>query len=210
MYLLQVIGIFLLSIIPWPGPTVFKISCPRDNARIVRKIIQNKWLPILQKYKVSLPLECPFHHQREIFGPQQAAKFKHRPSQWTCGLCGKSFFEEKYLDLHFDNRHKDNINMAEDAVCLADYCDIMRCDVLLIQDPKIVYPDTVNTDIEIWREASGYTKALAATGPRDVAKYTVKSLGTAPKKDDSQQVGTERCQQTEAPNTGETVIICIN
>lgn len=92
--------------------------------------------------------------------------------------------------------------MAEDAVCLADYCDIMRCDVLLIQDPKIVYPEIVNTDIEIWREASGYSKALAATGPRDVAKYTVKSLGSVPKRSENQQITTERCQQAEAPNNG--------
>lgn len=95
--------------------------------------------------------------------------------------------------------------MAEDAVCLADYCDIMRCDVLLVQDPKIVYPETVNTDIEIWREASGYSKALAATGPRDVAKYTVKSLGSKPKKIEGQQVATERCQQAEAPNNGKNI-----
>lgn len=100
------IGLFLLSSIPWPGPIVFKISCPRDNARIVRKIIQGKWIPVLEKYKVKIPLECPFHPKRDIFGPQEAAKLQYRPSQWTCGLCGKSFFEEKFLDMHFDNRHK--------------------------------------------------------------------------------------------------------
>lgn len=102
----------MLSLIPWPGPTVFKISCPRENARIVRKIIQSKWLPVLEKYKVNFPLECPFHPQRDIFGPQQSAKHQHRASQWTCGFCGKSFFEEKFLDVHFDNRHKNMINIV--------------------------------------------------------------------------------------------------
>lgn len=100
----------MLSLIPWPGPSVFKISCPRDNAQIVRKIIETKWLPVLDKFRVTLPLECPFHPMRDIFGPQQAAKKQHRASQWTCGICGKSFFEEKYLDMHFDNRHKEFIN----------------------------------------------------------------------------------------------------
>ncbi|XP_044266358.1 uncharacterized protein LOC123012476 isoform X1 [Tribolium madens] len=196
----QIIALFMLSLIPWPGPTVFKISCPRDNARIVRKIIQSKWIPILEKYKVRLPIECPFHPIRDIFGPQQAAKQQHRPSQWTCGLCGKSFFEEKYLDMHFDNRHKGYINMAEDAVCLADYCDIMRCDVLITQDPKTVYPDTVNTDIEIWREASSYTKALATSGPREVAKYTFKD-GIYPhlQKTGKATRPTKHCQKNEAP-----------
>lgn len=106
----QVTVLFFLSLIPWPGPTVFKISCSRDNAKIVRKIVQSKWIPVLEKHQVKLPLECPFHPMRDIFGPQHAAKFQHRSSQWTCGFCGKSFYEEKFLDIHFDNRHKSNIN----------------------------------------------------------------------------------------------------
>lgn len=195
----------LLSVIPWPGPSVFKISCPRDRASVVRRIVhkvrehrgeliksprlhswwgqyrrfgnsrlrrgklnvnarisrdpyslrsQNegensgdfvlnnirqtlllnnveawgemrrgwvgamsqvisgfqRWMPILKKYQVELPLECPFHESRDIFRPQQKAKHQHRSSQWTCGLCGKSFYAEKHLDAHFDNRHKSNVN----------------------------------------------------------------------------------------------------
>ncbi|XP_043288780.1 uncharacterized protein [Venturia canescens] len=155
---LEIVAVLLLSVIPWPGPTVFKISCPRDRASVVRKIVQKRWLPILKKYQVELPLECPFHESRDIFHPQQAAKFQHRTSQWTCGLCGKSFYAEKHLDAHFDSRHRSNINMAEDAVCLANYCDIMRCDVLggveldssLIDDPT----GSLNTDIQVWRESN--------------------------------------------------------
>jgi len=71
-----------------------------------------RWMPILKKYQVELPLECPFHESRDIFRPQQKAKHQHRPSQWTCGLCGKSFYAEKHLDVHFDNRHKSNVNTA--------------------------------------------------------------------------------------------------
>lgn len=48
----QVTLICFLTLIPWPGPSVFKISCSRDSARIVRKIVQSKWLPILEKYQV--------------------------------------------------------------------------------------------------------------------------------------------------------------
>lgn len=69
-----------------------------------------RWMPILKKHQVELPLECPFHESRDIFRPQQKAKHQHRPSQWTCGLCGKSFYAEKHLDAHFDNRHKSNVN----------------------------------------------------------------------------------------------------
>ncbi|XP_018320734.1 uncharacterized protein LOC108733884 isoform X2 [Agrilus planipennis] len=156
-FIFEIIFVLISSIIPWPGPTVFKISCPRQDANIVRKIIQSKWVPVLEKYK--------------------AAKHQHRPSQWTCGLCGKSFYEERFLDMHFDNRHKSHINMAEDAVCLADFCDIIRCDVLRSQDIKMGYSEPINTDIELWRESTAYKTELAPTGQRDLAKYvTIKTL----------------------------------
>ncbi|CAL7950502.1 unnamed protein product [Xylocopa violacea] len=152
----NVLIVLLLSVIPWPGPSVFKISCPRDRASVVRRIVQKRWIPILKKHQVELPLECPFHESRDIFRPQQRAKHQHRPSQWTCGLCGKSFYAEKHLDAHFDNRHKSNVNTAEDAVCLADYCDIMRCDVLGNRDFESSLVDDEaghhSTDIQVWKE----------------------------------------------------------
>uniref|UniRef100_A0A023EWL9 C2H2-type domain-containing protein n=1 Tax=Triatoma infestans TaxID=30076 RepID=A0A023EWL9_TRIIF len=172
---LEVLALFVLSLIPWPGPTIFKISCPRDSATVVRRIIQKKWTPVLEKYQVKIPVECPFHPTRDIFWPQQSAKQQHRPSQWTCGLCGKSFYSEAYLDMHFDNRHKNVVNMAEDAVCLADYCDIMRCDVVrkhIMSEPIPGEGMQVNTDIEIWREATSYHTALSPAGPRDLARVS--------------------------------------
>ncbi|XP_058818247.1 uncharacterized protein LOC131681462 isoform X3 [Topomyia yanbarensis] len=174
---IEVIVICFLSIIPWPGPSVFKISCSRDSSRVVRKIVQSKWLPILEKYQVQLPLECPFHPLRDIFSPQQTAKQQNRPSQWTCGFCGKSFFEEKHLDMHFENRHKSKINLAEDAVCLADYCDMMRCEVLIAKDATLSFgvdPNMMSTDIEVWSESTAYRTALTTSGPRDLAKVPVK------------------------------------
>lgn len=44
---------------------------------------------------------------------------------------------------------------AEDAVCLADYCDIMRCDVLGNRDFENSADDDgghLSTDIQVWRE----------------------------------------------------------
>lgn len=165
--------ICFLSLIPWPGPSVFKISCSRESARVVRKIVQSKWLPILDKYQVKIPLECPFHPLRDIFAPQQAEKKQNRPSQWTCGFCGKSFYEERHLDLHFESRHPSNINGAEDAICLANYCDIMRCKVLVAKDSTLSFGDSImSTDIEIWNEANAYRTAVTASGPRDVAKFS--------------------------------------
>lgn len=108
----------------------------------------------------------------DLFAPQESAKVKNRPTQWTCGFCGKSFYEEKFLDLHFDNRHRGRVNQAEDAVCLADYCDIMRCDVLVAKDSSLgsFSQSSGSTDIELYNEAT----ALAAAR-REVIKSQMKS-----------------------------------
>lgn len=152
------------------------IQCSREQSRNVRKIVQQKLTPIFTKYNVEVPLECPFHPMRDLFYPQEEAKIRYRPTQFTCGLCGKSFYEEKYLDLHFDNRHKASVNHAEDAICLADYCDILRCDVLVTRDSPLSSNDggesnvPVSTDIELYNEAT----ALAAAR-REVVKSHMSS-----------------------------------
>lgn len=57
-------------------------------------------------------------------------------------------------------------------MCLADYCDIMRCEVLQTQD---LGPETPqNTDIEIWREATAYHTALTPATPRDLARVSLR------------------------------------
>lgn len=167
------IFICFLSFIPWPiPPGSVTIQCSRESSRVVRRIVQSKLTPIFQKYHVELPLECPFHPARDLFAPQESAKVRHRPTQWTCGFCGKSFYEEKFLDLHFDNRHRGRVNQAEDAVCLADYCDIMRCDVLVAKDSSLgsFSQSSGSTDIELYNEAT----ALAAAR-REVIKSQMKS-----------------------------------
>lgn len=167
------IFICFLSFIPWPiPPGSVTIQCSRESSRVVRRIVQSKLTPIFQKYHVELPLDCPFHPARDLFAPQESAKVKHRPTQWTCGFCGKNFYEEKFLDLHFDNRHRGRVNQAEDAICLADYCDIMRCDVLVAKDSSLgsFTQSSGSTDIELYNEAT----ALAAAR-REVIKSQMKS-----------------------------------
>lgn len=151
-----------------------KVQCSRDSSRIVRKIVQSKLTPIFQKYKIDIPIECPFHQSRDLFLPQENAKIRNRPTQFTCGFCGKSFYEEKYLDMHFDNRHKKHVNHAEDSICLADYCDILRCDVLITKDSSLGSAlnsaASTDTSIELYNEAT----ALAAAR-REVIKSHMSS-----------------------------------
>lgn len=67
------------------------------------------------------------------------------------------------------NFSSSSLSQAEDAVCLSDYCDIMRCNVLVSKDSTFG-DSTMTTDIEIWREATSYRTALQPTGPKDLAK----------------------------------------
>merc|ERR1712000_640922 len=43
---------------------------------------------------------------------------------WTCGICGKVFKSEHYLDLHLERVHMNET--PRDGVCLADYCELFR------------------------------------------------------------------------------------
>lgn len=91
-------------------------------------------------------------------------------------------------------------------MCLADYCDIIRCDVLKTQDEKIVYPDTINTDIEIWREASTYRTDLvpASSSSKDLNKYKRKDEVLSPARrvtnNNNNVKRLEHCQKYEGPD----------
>lgn len=57
----------------------------------------------------------------------------------------------------------------------------MRCEVLITQEMSSQFlndPSKVNTDIEIWREATAYRTALTLTGPRELVRIPVKEEGT--------------------------------
>ena len=42
------------------------------------------------------------------------AKLHYRVNLWTCGLCGKSFYREPYLDLHMAKSHYDQTSNVSD------------------------------------------------------------------------------------------------
>ncbi|XP_059221280.1 poly(A) RNA polymerase gld-2 homolog B isoform X1 [Stomoxys calcitrans] len=207
---LEIFLIYFLLLIPWPHTHVIKRLCSKDSSRLVRKIVRSKWTPILDKYQVKLPLECPLHPFRDIFAPRQDAKKRDRPTQWTCRLCGKSFYQEKFLDLHFETRHKAIINEAEDAVCLADYCDIMRCEVFQTEESSSlkIGDQNIVTDIEVWGDSFGQNSALAKANVAYLSLLPIRtsSIGAsrAAKVQNRQlcqdKIGQTKCQQTETSN----------
>lgn len=78
----------------------------------------------------------------------------------------------------------------------------MRCNVLVTQDTKTSYPETVNTDVEIWREATAIRTALITSGPREVARYAVREGGLAknkPEQPPTQRETTVHCEKQTEP-----------
>lgn len=64
------------------------------------------------------------------------------------------------------------VAQGEDAVCLADYCDVMRCEVLAAKEAHRPGPEGSGTDIEVWRSGTNMAArtALSVSAPRDLAR----------------------------------------
>nr|XP_036225438.1 uncharacterized protein LOC106614921 isoform X1 [Bactrocera oleae] len=199
--------IYFLLLIPWPQTHIIKLLCSKDSSRLVRKIVRSKWTPILDKYSAKLPLECPLHPLRDVFSPYQDAKKRDRPTQWTCRLCGKSFYQERFLDLHFETRHKSIINEAEDAVCLADFCDIMRCEVFQTEESSSLTTSDqhVVTDIEVWGDSLGQNSALAKANTPYLSLIPLRTSsigGTRAAKVQTRQLCQDKIGQNKFKDTG--------
>ncbi|KAK6982842.1 zinc finger C2H2-type domain-containing protein [Biomphalaria glabrata] len=104
-------------------------SCARENSRVVAKVVRERVFPVFEAHKMSLTSNCLFSLDRDMYSLQENHKVLDPPSRWTCNFCGKAFVSEYFLDRHFENRHMDQIQ-TDDAICLADVCDIFRCDII--------------------------------------------------------------------------------
>jgi len=84
---------------------------------------------LYEEVNAPMPRECPFNPQRSIYGLHEDHKLIDGPTRYTCNYCGKAFYDERFLDIHFENRHSEFIRTGSDSVCLDDHCDMFRCDV---------------------------------------------------------------------------------
>ena len=87
-------------------------------------------MPVVTSFKpdIKLPYQCPLHPIRDVHGKAELAKLNYRVNLWTCAKCGKSFTGESDLETHIHLRHPELSEAGDFSVCLADYCDILRCD----------------------------------------------------------------------------------
>lgn len=101
-------------------------SCDRRLSRAARKVVRDVVRPLAETLGVEVSPHCPLHADNDFLWAHERHKRADSQRQWRCGLCGKIFKAEHYLDRHLERRHEDELNATQTA-CLADYCDILQC-----------------------------------------------------------------------------------
>ncbi|KAK4846355.1 hypothetical protein QYF36_016308 [Acer negundo] len=109
---------------------VHEIHCSRERSRGAWTIIQEYLMPFVEKEQYRISTRCRLHPDNDVYRDQEQHKFHKDTNEWKCGYCKKKFYEEKYLDRHFDNRHYNLLNESHGR-CLADLCGALHCDLVL-------------------------------------------------------------------------------
>ncbi|KAH7532401.1 hypothetical protein FEM48_Zijuj04G0015700 [Ziziphus jujuba var. spinosa] len=104
-----------------------EVHCSRERSRAAWKIIEEYLMPFVDKERYQLSRRCRLHPDNDLYRDQEQHKIRLDINEWQCGYCKKSFYEEKYLDKHFDNRHYNLLNVSHSR-CLADVCGALHCD----------------------------------------------------------------------------------
>ncbi|XP_062102896.1 uncharacterized protein LOC133813878 [Humulus lupulus] len=92
------------------------------------KIIEEYLIPFVEKHQYQIPKSCKLHPDNDLFRDHEQHKIRIDVDEWKCGYCRKSFYEEKYIDNHFELRHNNLLNVTH-GKCLADVCGALHCDL---------------------------------------------------------------------------------
>ncbi|PON95259.1 Zinc finger, C2H [Trema orientale] len=109
------------------GDTV-EVHCSRERSRAAWKIIEEYLTPFVEKEQYHISSRCRLHSDNDLYRDQEQHKIHIDVNEWKCGYCRKSFYEEKYIDKHFDHRHRNLLNVSH-GKCLADVCGALHCDL---------------------------------------------------------------------------------
>ena len=101
--------------------------CSRERARHARGVVEELMLPFMQHHGLNFTAECPLNPALDMYREQERHKVRVHARHWKSLYSDKVFRSEHYVDVHMDNRHADKIPEGA-TVCLADYCDLLRCD----------------------------------------------------------------------------------
>ncbi|CAN8272961.1 unnamed protein product [Cochlearia groenlandica] len=107
-----------------------EVHCSRERSRVAWRIIQEYLMPYVEKERYQLPSNCKVHRDNDIYREQEEHKVHYDINKWRCGFCKKAFYEEKYLDHHFDARHHNLLNTSR-GKCMADLCGALHCDFVV-------------------------------------------------------------------------------
>ena len=102
-------------------------ACSRERSRHARAVLDEFFHPVVDKNRFELPPACPFARAKDMYLEHERHKEVVRRTQYKSLYSDKTFKSEYYVDKHMDNRHSDKIPAGAD-VCLAEYCDVLRCD----------------------------------------------------------------------------------
>jgi len=101
--------------------------CSRAVSRSVRRLLEKDILRPAQKAGVDAWAPgCPFDPALDLWGKHERQKSRKRGSgsHWACGICGKVFQSEHYIDLHMERKHMNETPRG--GVCLANYCEMFE------------------------------------------------------------------------------------
>ncbi|KAM6573259.1 hypothetical protein CsatA_017339 [Cannabis sativa] len=104
-----------------------EVHCSRERSRAASKIIEEYLVPFIEKHQYQIPKSCRLHPDNDLFRDQEQHKIRIDVDEWKCGYCRKSFYEERYIDKHFEQRHNNLLNVSH-GKCLADVCGALHCD----------------------------------------------------------------------------------
>lgn len=102
------------------------LRCERPSAREARAAVRTDVMALAARLGARMLPECPLHPDHDHLREHEAQKKPLTQWQWRCGICGKLFRSEHYLDLHLERRHADTLPHNA-SLCLGEFCDILRC-----------------------------------------------------------------------------------
>ena len=69
-------------------------------------------MPFVEKERYQISTRCKLHPDNDLYRDQEQHKIHEDGNEWRCGYCRKTFYQEKHLDKHFDNRHFNLLNVV--------------------------------------------------------------------------------------------------
>ncbi|XP_066359356.1 uncharacterized protein [Miscanthus floridulus] len=118
------------------NPDAHEVHCSRERSRAAWEAIDEYLMPFVEKEKYELPSKCRLRPDNDMFREQEQHKIHFDINEWHCGFCKKAFRAEKFLDQHFENRHKNLVDNSEGR-CMAALCGALHCDLMMqFKKPK--------------------------------------------------------------------------